>query len=130
MATASTSRRGWRRWRSRAASASPAWCATRSATSSPTCSRTWADVKQIGRELGVRYLIEGSVRRAGDHVQVNVQLIDAEIGAHVWADRFDTNRLDLAGAQNEITGRLARSLNLELVEAAGRRIEQEKAADP
>ena len=70
------------------------------------------------------------MRRAGDHVQVNVQLIDAEIGAHVWADRFDANRLDLAGAQNEITGRPARSLNLELVEAAGRRIEQEKAADP
>jgi TolB-like protein/class 3 adenylate cyclase/Tfp pilus assembly protein PilF len=88
------------------------------------------NVKQIGRELGVRYVIEGSVRRAGDQIQVNVQLIDAESGAHVWADRFDTNRADLAEAQSEITGRLARTLNLELVEAAGRRIEQEKAADP
>ena len=50
------------------------------------------DVKQIGRELGVRYVLEGSVRRLGDQVQVNVQLIDAESGAHVWADRFETDR--------------------------------------
>jgi tetratricopeptide (TPR) repeat protein len=61
---------------------------------------------------------------------VNAQLIDAESGAHVWADRFDTNRRNLAEAQNEITGRLARTLHLELREAAGRRIEQEKALDP
>ena len=84
------------------------------------------DVKQIGRELGVRYVIEGSVRRTGDQVQVNVQLIDAESGAHVWADRFDTDRQDLAEAQSEITGRLARSLSVELVRDVGRRIEQEK----
>ena len=88
------------------------------------------DVKQIGRELGVRYVLEGSVRRTGDQVQVNVQLIDAETGAHVWADRFDTDRRNLAEAQSEITGRLARTLNVELVQQASRRIEQEKAADP
>jgi TolB-like protein len=88
------------------------------------------DVKQVGRELGVRYVLEGSVRRAGDRVQVNVQLIDAESGAHVWADRFDTSRADLVEAQNEITGRLARTLNLELAEAEARRIEQEKAVNP
>jgi adenylate cyclase len=88
------------------------------------------DVKQIGRELGVRYLIEGSVRRAGDQVQVNVQLIDAETGAHLWADRFDTDRTNLAEAQNEITGRLARTLNLELFQAASRRSEREIAANP
>ena len=69
------------------------------------------DVKQIGRELGVRYVLEGSVRRAGDQVRVNVQLIDAESGAHLWADRFDTDRADLAKAQDAITGRLARTLN-------------------
>src|SRR5437660_1574288 len=51
-----------------------------------------ADAKQIGRELGVRYVLEGSVQRAGDQVRMNVQLIDAEGGAHVWADRFETNR--------------------------------------
>jgi tetratricopeptide (TPR) repeat protein len=61
---------------------------------------------------------------------MNVQLIDAETGAHLWADRFDTDRTNLAQAQSEITGRLARTLNLELVEAAGRRIEEEKAVDP
>jgi adenylate cyclase len=88
------------------------------------------DVKQIGRDLGVRYVLEGSVRRAGDQVQVNAQLIDAESGAHLWADRFDTDRANLVKAQDEITGRLARTLHLELVEAVGRRLEQEKAVNP
>jgi TolB-like protein/class 3 adenylate cyclase/tetratricopeptide (TPR) repeat protein len=88
------------------------------------------EVKQIGRELGVHYVIEGSVRRAGDQVQVNVQLIDAETGAHVWADRFDTDRTNLVEAQSEITGRLARSLNVELVRDVGRRIEQEREVSP
>ena len=88
------------------------------------------DVKQIGRELGVRYVLEGSVRRAGDQVQVNVQLIDAESGAHIWADRFDTNRANLAKAQDNIVGRLARTLRLEIVEAAARRIERGPPANP
>jgi adenylate cyclase len=88
------------------------------------------DVKQIGRELGVRYVIEGSVRRLGNQVQVNVQLIDAERAAHLWADRFETDSTNLTEAQNEITGRLARTLNVELFQAASRRIEQERAADP
>jgi adenylate cyclase len=88
------------------------------------------DARQIGRELGVRYVLEGSVRRAGDQVRVNVQLISAESGAHLWADRFDTERANLAEAQDAITGRLARTLNLELVQAAARRIDQERAVDP
>ena len=88
------------------------------------------EVKQIARDLGVRYVLEGSVRRLGDLVQVNVQLIDGESGAHVWADRFDTDRVNLAKAQDEITGRLARTLRLELVGAAGRQIERESTADP
>jgi adenylate cyclase len=88
------------------------------------------DAKQIGRDLGVRYVIEGSVRRSGNQVQVNVQLIDAETGAHLWADRFDTDRTNLTEAQNEITGRLAKTLNVELFQAASRRIEQERATDP
>jgi TolB-like protein len=87
------------------------------------------DVKQIGRELGVRYVLEGSVQRAGDQVRMNVQLIDAEGGAHVWADRFETNRSNLAEAQREITGRIAHALNLELVKDVGRRIEQERPVD-
>jgi adenylate cyclase len=88
------------------------------------------DVKQVGRELGVRYLLEGSVRRTGDQVRVNVQLIDTEGGAHVWADRFETELANLAEAQRDITGRLAQSLNLELVRDVGRRIEQEKGVNP
>jgi tetratricopeptide (TPR) repeat protein len=87
-------------------------------------------VKQLGRDLGVRYILEGSVRRLGGRVQVNVQLIDAESGTHLWADRFETELRDLAEAQSEITGRLARTLNLQLVAAAGQRIEQEKRLDP
>ena len=88
------------------------------------------DVKQVGRELGVRYVLEGSVRRVGDQVRVNVQLVDGESGAHLWADRFDTDRANLAQAQDEITGRLARTLNLELAEASLRRSKQERALDP
>ena len=88
------------------------------------------DVKQLGRDLGVHYVLEGSVRRLGDQVQVNVQLIDADSGAHVWADRFETTMRNLQQAQSEITGRLARTLNLELVQAVGRRIEREGSADP
>jgi TolB-like protein/Flp pilus assembly protein TadD len=81
------------------------------------------DAKQIGRELGVRYVLEGSVRRADDKIQVNVQLIDATTGAHLWADRFDTERANLAAAQTQITGRLAQTLGVELIRAEERRIE-------
>jgi adenylate cyclase len=88
------------------------------------------DVKQLGRDLGVHYVLEGSVRRIADQVQVNVQLIDADSGAHVWADRFETTMPNLQQAQGEITGRLARTLNLELVQAVGQRIEREGSSDP
>src|ERR1700720_1585447 len=88
------------------------------------------DVKQIGREPGVRYVLEGSVRRTGDQVRVNAQLIDAESGAHLWADQFDTNRAKLAEAQSEITGRLAWTLNMQLLSDASHRIEQENAVNP
>jgi adenylate cyclase len=87
------------------------------------------DVRQIGRELGVRYVLEGSVRRLGEQVQVNVQLIEAETASHLWAERFDTDRMNLAAAQGEITTRLARTLHLELVAAVGRQIEQEQPAN-
>jgi adenylate cyclase len=88
------------------------------------------DARQLGRELGVRYVVEGSIRRGGEQIRVNVQLIDAETGAHVWADRFDTDRTNLAEAQDKIIGRLARSLNFELLRDAGRRIDEERAVDP
>jgi adenylate cyclase len=88
------------------------------------------DAKQIGRELGVRYALEGSVRRTGDRVRVNAHLIDTQNGAHVWADRIDTDLSNLMEAQDEITGRLAQTLNLELVEAVSRRLEQDRTVDP
>jgi adenylate cyclase len=87
------------------------------------------DVRQVARELGVRYVVEGSVRRLGERLQVNVQLIDGERGSHLWADRFDTDRRDLAEAQSEIVGRLSKTLNAELIMDIGRRIEQERVAD-
>ena len=62
-----------------------------------------ADTKQISRELGVRYVLEGSVRRSGNQVRVNAQLIDAETDAHLWAERFDSATGDLFAVQNEIT---------------------------
>jgi TolB-like protein len=73
------------------------------------------DAKQIGRELGVRYALEGSIQRSGNQVRVNAQLIDAETDAHLWAERFDREMGDLFVLQNEITGRIAVALNLELI---------------
>jgi tetratricopeptide (TPR) repeat protein len=76
-----------------------------------------ADTKQIGRELGVRYVLEGSVQRSGDVVRVSAQLIDADTDTHLWAYRLDCNAGDLFALQNEITSRIALALNLELVSA-------------
>jgi adenylate cyclase len=73
------------------------------------------DTKQIGRELGVRYVLEGSVQRSGNRVRINAQLIDAETDKHLWTDRFDRDLGDFFALQNEITGRIANALNLELV---------------
>jgi TolB-like protein len=75
------------------------------------------DTKQIGCELCVRYVLEGSVRRSGNKVRINAQLIDAETDAHLWAERFDGDTSDLFTLQDEITSRIAVALNLELVTA-------------
>jgi TolB-like protein len=80
------------------------------------------DTKQIGRELGVRYLLEGSIRRAGNRVRVSAQLIDAETDAHMWAERFDGDMDDLFALQDEITSRIAIALNLELISAEAARM--------
>ncbi len=77
------------------------------------------NAKQIGRELGVRYLLEGSVQRSSDTVRVNAQLIDAETDTHLWAERFDHDLGDLLALQNEITGRIANTLNIELAGLSG-----------
>ncbi len=88
------------------------------------------NAKQIGRELGVRYVLEGSVQRSGNQVRVNAQLIDAEADAHLWAERFDRDMGDLLALQNEITGRIANTLNLELIAAeAARPIERPDTLD-
>jgi TolB-like protein/class 3 adenylate cyclase len=79
------------------------------------------DTKQIGRELRVRYALEGSVRRLGNQVRINAQLIDAETDAHLWAERFDGDMGDLFALQDEITGRIADALNLELIAAEAAR---------
>jgi TolB-like protein len=69
------------------------------------------DTKQIGRELSVRYVLEGSVRRSGNQIRINAQLIDAETDTHLWAERFDSNTGDLFALQSEITSRIAIALN-------------------
>jgi TolB-like protein len=79
------------------------------------------DAKQIGRELGVRYVLEGSVQRTGKQVRVNAQLIDAEIDAHVWAERFERDIGDLFALQNDITSRIAIAPNLALIDAEAAR---------
>ena len=75
------------------------------------------DAKQIGRELGVRYVLEGSVQRSGNQLRVNAQLVDAQTDAHLWAERFEGDTRDLFALQNEITSRIAIALNLALVDA-------------
>ena len=82
------------------------------------------DLKQIGRELNVRYVLEGSVQRGGNRMRVNVQLIDAETGNHLWAERFDKPLADLFDMQDEIVARLAGALNAQLTAAEARRAEQ------
>jgi adenylate cyclase len=86
--------------------------------------------RQIGRELGVRYVLEGSVRRSDKQVRINTQLIDADTNAHLWAERFDRDVGDLFALQNEITSRIAVALELELVGAeASRQTERPDALD-
>jgi adenylate cyclase len=88
------------------------------------------DTKQIGRELGVRYVLEGSVRRLENRVRVTAQLIDAETDSHVWAERFDRDAGDLFTLQNEITGRIGLALGSALVIAeAARPTEHPDALD-
>ena len=82
------------------------------------------DVTMVGRELNVRYVLEGSVQRGGKRMRVNVQLIDAETGNHLWAERFDKPLADLFDMQDEIVARLAGALNAQLVVAEARRAEQ------
>jgi TolB-like protein/class 3 adenylate cyclase len=82
------------------------------------------DLKAIGRTLNVRYVLEGSVQRGANRMRVNVQLIDAESGAHLWAERFDKPLADLFDMQDEIVARLASAMNSQLIAAEAQRAEQ------
>ena len=88
------------------------------------------DAKAIGRDLGVRYLLEGSVRRSGDKVAVNAQLVSIETGAHIWADRFEGERANLGQLQFDIVARLANSLGVELIKAESLRAMRDRPDNP
>ncbi len=88
------------------------------------------DAKAIGKELGVRYVLEGSVQRDANRVRVNAQLIDAESGAHLWADRFEEGMADLFKLEDEVVARLARTLQVELLSAEARRSLHDRPRDP
>src|SRR3984893_17978392 len=90
---------------------------------------TAVDIKKLGRELNVRCVLEGSVQRSGNRLRVNVQLIDADIGNHLWAERFDKPVADLFAMQDEIVSRLANTLNAELIAAEARRAERSPHPD-
>jgi adenylate cyclase len=88
------------------------------------------DIKAIGRELGVRYALEGSVRRVGEKVALNAQLISTETGAHIWADRFDGERSKLGQLQADFVARLANSLDAEIARAESLRGAHERPDNP
>jgi adenylate cyclase len=88
------------------------------------------DVKQIGRDLGVRYVLEGSEQHGGNRVRVNAQLIDAETGAHLWADQFDADRSDPLQMQDEIVTRLANALELPLYAVDAARVARTHPGNP
>jgi adenylate cyclase len=87
------------------------------------------DARDIGRQLGVRYVLEGSVQRDQDRVRVNAQLIDAGSGAHLWADRFEEHVADLFKLQDEVVARLANSLGYELVRTEAEKDARSKSPD-
>jgi TolB-like protein/class 3 adenylate cyclase/Tfp pilus assembly protein PilF len=88
------------------------------------------DLKLVGRELGVRYALEGSVQRGGDRIRISVQLIDTQSGGHLWAERFDRERGDLFQVQDEISRRVAYSLTRQINKAELERGERERSSHP
>lgn len=100
----------------------------------PNTARTYKgrnlEAKQIGHELNVRYILDGSLRRTENQVRINAQLTDTETGAAVWSDRFDGDWTKSMQLEDEITGRLARQLDLELTNEESRRAQSERPNDP
>ncbi len=87
------------------------------------------NAKAIGKDLAVRYVLEGSVQPSGNQVRVNAQLIDADSGTHLWAEQFDTARADLLQMQDEIVTHLARALDIQLMDAEAARLKRAPATD-
>jgi adenylate cyclase len=87
------------------------------------------DIRQVGRELGVRYVVEGSLRPVGDRLRVTIQLIEAETGNHIWAERFDRTAADLFEVQDEITNAIVARLEPELTRAEFELIRRRPPAD-
>ena len=88
------------------------------------------DVKEVSRELGVRYLLEGSVRRAGRQLRISAQLVDAVTGSHHWAEKYDRTLGDIFAVQDEITCSVAAAIEPRLLAAEGLRALSRSAADP
>jgi adenylate cyclase len=88
------------------------------------------DVRKVGEELGVRYVLEGSERKVGDALRVNAQLIDAETGAHLWADRFDQKLDDLSAGKEEIVDRIGQTLKVALTDLESARSKRERPTNP
>src|SRR6516162_9993238 len=88
------------------------------------------DLKTLGKDLGIRWAVQGAVRRAGDQVRVNVSLTDLQTAHDVWSDRFDGDRTNIPVLQDQITARLARSLNINLIQAESRRSEADRSRSP
>ena len=87
------------------------------------------DAKEIGKQFGIRYLLEGSLQREQDRTRVNAQLIDAQSGAHLWADRFEENAADSFELQDRILSRLTPALRMQLVNAEAEKGSQSKSPD-
>jgi TolB-like protein len=88
------------------------------------------DVRRVGQELGVRYVVEGSTQRLGNILRVNVQLVSTETGAHLWAERFDQNISDLRAGQDEIVSRLSAELGVQVTVVESARSVRERPHDP
>src|SRR6516225_8614843 len=107
------------RWSRRSSPPSPAsaGCSSSPVNSSFTYKGRGVDVKQVGRELGVRYLLEGSVRKAANRVRITGQLVDASTGGHLWADRFESGLEDIFDLQDRVTSSVVGAIAPKLEQA-------------
>ena len=99
------------------------------ATTANTFKDKQINVQQVGKDLGVRYALQGNVQRSGEKIRINAQLADTSSGGQLWAETFDGDRSDLFALQDRITSRIANSIGREIVVAAARESEARKT-DP